>query len=209
MAKRLMKDCLIKRESITEELRLIYGSFTDYVTATGEIYKDYGDGMFYHKKAFLNKHNGYLYCPITYANGQKQRRVHIIVAETYLPNPNNYPVVMHKDNNKCNNNVSNLKWGTVKENSQQSCDDGLTVNAKSWEDSQSVPVCCFNLAFNLLETYGSAREASRVIGITTTAILNQCKHNLKGRPRCGYYFRYYSEYEKKRFRSLTTIESIA
>ena len=39
--------------------------------------------------------------------------VHRLVAETFIPNPNNYPVVMHLDNDKTNYNLNNLKWGTV------------------------------------------------------------------------------------------------
>lgn len=90
MARRNMTDKLIKLESITEEMRLIEGSSTDYITPTGNIYKDYGNGMFYHKSTFINKNNGYLYCGITYDEGQKQRRVHILVAKAFLPNPNSY-----------------------------------------------------------------------------------------------------------------------
>lgn len=47
--------------------------------------------------------------------------------------------------------------------------------------------------------YGSVGEASREIGVTKTTILNQCNHNVKTKPRCGYYFRYLSEYESKGF----------
>lgn len=125
MARRNMTQFLIKKDNIKEEMRLINGSSTDYVTPTGNIYKDYGNNMFYHKSIFPNKNNGYMYCGITYDIGQKQRRVHILVAEAYLPNPNNYPVVMHKDNNKKNCCVENLQWGTIKENTQQAFDDSL------------------------------------------------------------------------------------
>ena len=93
MARRKMTGLLIPREKITEELKLINGSSTDYVTPTGNIYKEYEKNMFYHKSVFPNKNNGYLYCGITYDEGQKQRRVHILVAEAYLPNPNNYPTI--------------------------------------------------------------------------------------------------------------------
>ena len=44
-----------------------------------------------------------------------------IIATLFLPNPNNYPVVCHKDNNPKNNNVDNLYWGTQAMNIQQAC----------------------------------------------------------------------------------------
>lgn len=194
-----MTDKLIPKEKITEELRLIVGSETDYITPSGKIYKDYGNNMMYPKANFINKHNGYLYCGITYPEGQKQRRVHILVAESYLPNSNNYPVVMHLDNNKANPNVNNLQWGTVSQNTKSAFDDGLQRNDKSWEDSQSVHVCVFDMNKKLIEKYGSISEASRQLHITKTAILNQCNHGVKTKPRCGYYFRYLSEYETNGF----------
>ena len=91
MARRNMTEKLIPRQQIIEEMQLIDGSSTDYITPSGQIYKDYGNNMFYHKANFINKVNGYLYCNITYDEGQKQRRVHVLVAKAYLPNPNNYP----------------------------------------------------------------------------------------------------------------------
>lgn len=199
MARRKMNDKLISKEKIQEELRLIKDSETDYITPSGKIYKDYGNGMMYPKVNFINKNNGYLYCGITYPEGQRQRRVHILVAEVYLPNPNNYPVVMHKDNNKANPHIENLQWGTVSQNTKSSFEDGLQINDKSWEDNQSIHVCVFDLEQNLLNKYGSVGEASRQLGITKSTILNQCNHGVKTKPRCGYYFRYLSEYEANGF----------
>lgn len=49
MAARKLKDKLIDRSEITEELKLIKGSQTDYITPSGEIYKDYGNNKFFHK----------------------------------------------------------------------------------------------------------------------------------------------------------------
>ena len=51
-------------------------------------------------------------------------KVSRLVAEAYIPNPDNKPCVCHKDNNPLNNRVSNLKWGTYKENTQQMMREG-------------------------------------------------------------------------------------
>ena len=46
--------------------------------------------------------------------------VHKLVAETFLPNPNDYPMVNHIDENKLNNVVNNLEWCTAEQNQQHS-----------------------------------------------------------------------------------------
>lgn len=180
-------------------MKLIDGSETDYITPTGKVYKDYGNDFYYPKTNFINKATGYVCCGITFPDGNKQQRIHVLLAKAYIPNPNNYPVVMHLDNNKTNYNLDNLKWGTIAENTKAAFDDGLQINDKSWDDNQSIHVCCFDMNKNLFNKYGSVGEASRSLGVTKTTILNQCNHNVKTKPRCGYYFRYLSEYEKNGF----------
>lgn len=50
-------------------------------------------------------------------NGKKTDQLaHRLVAKAFIPNPNNLPVVNHKDGDKLNNNISNLEWTTVEEN---------------------------------------------------------------------------------------------
>ena len=199
MARRKLIEKLIHRSQIAEEMRLINGSETDYITPSGKIYKDYGDNLFFPKRNFINKHNGYVYCGITYSTGQRQRRVHILVAEAYIDNPQHLSIVMHLDNDKSNCDVSNLKWGTVSENTSSAYEDGLAKNAASWDDSQSIAVCQFDLSGKLLHKYGSVGEASRNCNVTKTTILNQCNHQVKTKPRCGYWFRYLTEYDKNGF----------
>ena len=52
------------------------------------------------------------------------KRVHRLVAQAFLPNPNNYPCVNHINGNKLDTNVSNLEWCTVAHNTQHSYNHG-------------------------------------------------------------------------------------
>lgn len=190
MARRKLENRLINREDITEEIRLIEGSDTDYISPAGNVYKDYNDGKFLKKSNFPNKHNGYLYTGVTYKDGQRQRRVNVLVGEAYLDNPDNLPVVMHKDNDKTNPHVSNLKWGTISENTRDAFRDGLARNAKGYEDSQSMPVIAYDRNFNEIGRYGSVSECSQALGVTKTGILYSCKNEVSSKSKSGYYFRF-------------------
>lgn len=52
-------------------------------------------------------------------------RVHRLIAEAFIPNPNNYSIINHIDGNKQNNNIENLEWCTAQHNIQHSFDNGL------------------------------------------------------------------------------------
>lgn len=60
--------------------------------------------------------SGYNYVVITINNKRCNKLVHRLVAEAFISNPNNYPYINHKDENKQNNNVNNLEWCTSKIN---------------------------------------------------------------------------------------------
>jgi hypothetical protein len=69
--------------------------------------------------------SGYHYVMLHVNNKPTCRRVHRLVAQAFLPNPNNMKEVNHKDGNKDNNRADNLEWCTRSHNVKHSFDMGL------------------------------------------------------------------------------------
>ena len=117
------------------------------------------------KLPFIGK-NGYKIIELWKNNIPKKFSVHRLVAMTFIPNPNNLPIVMHKDNNKLNTYVGNLKWGTESENSLQAYNDGLNIvpsrkySYKYFELYSEIDhVICFGYA-GVLKTIGYGTNAT-------------------------------------------------
>ena len=64
-------------------------------------------------------------------------RLHRELAIHFIPNPNNLPLINHKDGNKLNNSIDNLEWCDNKHNSQHARDMGLIKIYKGHEHVQS------------------------------------------------------------------------
>ena len=65
------------------------------------------------------KRNEYKTVQLTINNKQKSLMVHRLVANAFLENPNNLPIVHHKDRDKLNNKLSNLEWVDYKDNVEE------------------------------------------------------------------------------------------
>lgn len=66
------------------------------------------------------------------------RYIHRLLAETFIPNPDNKPQVNHIDGNKLNHSLNNLEWVTCSDNIQHAYDEGLHIKAKSVQSPNTV-----------------------------------------------------------------------
>jgi hypothetical protein len=112
---------------------------------------------------------GYFLVDLYKNNKRYQCLVHRLVAQTFINNPNKYPCVNHKDENKENNNADNLEWCTQKYNMNYgSCPKRIgKANSKS--------VIQYDNSGNVVGKYASILCAERMTGISNGSI-GDCLH---------------------------------
>ena len=70
----------------------------------------------------------YLGLVISHNGSNETIRIHRAVAQAFIPNSLNLPIINHKDGNKSNNVIANLEWTTYKENTAHAYRNGLATN---------------------------------------------------------------------------------
>lgn len=100
------------------ETRSIRG--TPYtVSRCGKVFSPFGRNL----SPWIENNSGYLLIRIRVNKKRKCLRLHRIIAECWLPNPENKKYVKHKNDNKNDNSVDNLEWGDVSDNTQEGYDN--------------------------------------------------------------------------------------
>lgn len=105
--------------------------------------------------------------------------VHRLVAKTFIPNPNDYPEVNHKDECKLNNRVDNLEWCTREYNKNYGTDNLRSARSRSRKVLQ--------LVNNSFVEWDSIHEAARNFGVEASSIKSACDRNHKC---CNYHWQY-------------------
>lgn len=116
-----------------------------------------------YKKLFLSQH-GYLTTSLRINSKLKNFLVHRLVAEYFIPNPENKRQVNHKNGIKTDNNIENLEWVTPSENIQHAYDKGLIVKkgVRNERHSMSKRVVMLDQNGNYLNTFPSIGELTRL-----------------------------------------------
>ena len=112
-------------------------------------------------------HNGY-YSVDLYSGGKRiKRRVNRLVANAFIPNPNNLPEVNHKDGNKLNNCADNLEWVTNQQNRDHAVEEKLHTMGEncSWSKLTQEQV-----SFIRKHTELTSPELSKIFNVAASTI---------------------------------------
>ena len=126
---------------------------------------------------------------------EKSFKVHRLVALAFIPNPNNYPFINHKDEDKTNNNAENLEWCTHRYNINY----GTAILRRSESIRNSPlkarkPIVQLSLSGDFIKEYRSTKDAAEQTGIDRTQISRSINH--VGIQAQGYLWVLKGEYDK-------------
>ncbi len=130
--------------------------------------------------------NGYLQVGLSTKGKVIKHLIHRLVAEAFIPNPNNLPQVNHKDEDKTNNNVDNLEWctheynstyGTSNERQQITLNNtpGARKRQQAGNERMKRPVLQYSLDGEFIAEYESISAAARAMnGSSSYSSIRSC-----------------------------------
>lgn len=128
-----------------------------------------------------NRKDGYCIAILSKGGKYITAYVHRLVAQAFIPNPDNLPQVNHKDENKENNRVDNLEWCTAQYNTNYGTGHERLIEPKR------IKVAMVDEQGNIIRKFGSIKEASKQTGEARLTITKQCKRE----STLGHILKYY------------------
>lgn len=127
--------------------------------------------------------NGYCHCGLSINKKQKRCRVHRLVAQAFIPNPENKEYVNHKNGDRQDNTVENLEWVTASENAIHAIKTGLRT-----AQGNKRPVVQYSMNGDKMMVFNSIADAARATGAQGSKISLACQR--KRRSAGDYQWRY-------------------
>lgn len=147
-----------------------------YACENGEIWSE-------KTKRFLKKNitkEGYFRVGLTLGLETRQHLVHRLIALAFIPNPENYPIVNHKDENKQNNVPSNLEWCTI------------SYNSSYGQGKKKPVVMCDKETHQELKIFNSAQEAVDFLQKPSAKVISACASGAR-KSAYNYWWKYLTE----------------
>lgn len=138
--------------------------------------------------------HGYQFVSLWKFNKGRRFYVHRLVASAFVPNPNNFPIINHKDEDKSNNRYDNLEWCTQKYNinygsRKRRAKESFIANGNNR------PIDVYDMKGTFLKTVDCSNEVCKEIGINRRGLYLACQGVTKSYK--GYRFAFHGESLKK------------
>lgn len=140
------------------------------VTSYGGIWKLGADGNVIKQVSIYREGSAYVRIPLRKDGRRKWHYTHRLVAEAFIPNPLNRPIINHIDGDKFNSRFDNLEWVTYYDNQQHACDTGLQPRFKLSAEHK------YQICEAYTGGYATVRQLSEKYGVATSAIYKHIKN---------------------------------
>lgn len=157
-----------------DEIWMTLKDFPNYEISTAGQVKSY-----IHKKPvilsqYINK-AGYATICLTYMGKRYFRYVHRLVAQTFIPNPENFSQINHINEVKCDNRINNIEWCTPYYNTHYGSRNERIGLSSTGRKRQKHSILQLTKNDEVVNMFSSAGEAERKTGFHHSSILKCCK----------------------------------